>query len=177
MEKGRILWFVFLLVWVVSMQWAMLAVILIGLFLISGRFPKLAFSVFGVLVAVVIGALVFTSDRVAKVARVISVEDVTLSNMTVVPAYGGSYRFGGRLQNSHEEAELRETMVHVFMLDCANHADPESQDCMSVGQQNQRLNTRVPSMQARDFQMNLYFGSPVIQGKIAWRYEVTEVKN
>jgi len=159
------------------MQWAMLAVILIGLFLISGRFPKLAFSAFGLLVAIVIGALIFTSDRVVKVTRVISVDDVTLSNMTVVPAYGGSFRFGGRLQNSHEEAELREAMVHVYMLDCAIESGPENKDCVSVGQQNQRLNTRVPPSQARDFQMNLYFGSPTIQGKTAWRYEVTEAKN
>ena len=161
------------------MQWAMLAVILIGLFLISGRFPKLAFSAFGLLVAVAIAALVFTSERLTKVSQQISTEEVKLSNMTVVPAYGGSDRFAGRLQNNHSEAEIRETMVHVFMLDCANDAEPESESegCVSVGQQNQRLNTRVPSLQARDFQMNLYFGSPTIQGKTAWKYEVTEVKN
>jgi len=159
------------------MQWAMLAVILIGLFLISGRFPKLAFSAFGLLVAVAIGALVFTSERLTKESQQISTEEVKLSNMTVVPAYGGSYRFAGRLQNNHSETEIRETMVHVFMLDCANDVEPENEGCVSVGQQNQRLNTRVPSLQARDFQMNLYFGSPTIQGKTAWKYEVTEVKN
>ncbi len=154
------------------MQWALLAVILIGLFLISGKFPKLAFSVFGLLVAIVVATLVFTSDKIIQETARISKSDITLSNMTVIPAYGGSYRVSGRLQNSHEEVELRETTLTAFLLDCDSEGN-----CVPVGQETTRLNTRVPAGQARDFQTNLYFGAATIQGQADWRYEVTTVKN
>ncbi len=154
------------------MQWALLAVILIGLFLISGKFPKIAFSVFGLLVVAVVATLVLTSDKVVQKTTRISISDVSLSNMTVVPAYGGSYRISGRLQNSHEEIPLRETILTTFLLDCDN-----SGGCVPVGQETTRLNTRVPAGQARDFQTNLYFGAASIQGTADWRYEVSAVKN
>ena len=153
------------------MQWALLAVILIGLFMLSGRYPKLAFSIFGALVIGLGIALLLSSDHADKVRNVIAAEDVTLENMSVAPAYGGSYRISGRLQNSHETAPLRESMLTVFMLDCPQ---PEPENCLIVGQQTERLNTRVPATQARDFSVTLYFGSLRIAGHLHWRFEIAD---
>ena len=42
------------------MQWAVLAVIVVALFLMSGRYPRLAFSILGALVLADIAVILFT---------------------------------------------------------------------------------------------------------------------
>jgi len=151
------------------MQWALLAVILIGLFMISGRFPKLAFTIFGVLVTGLVITLMMTSKQADVLRNEMSENNITFENMTVVPAYGGSYRITGRLSNSHENAEMREVTLGVSMLDC----QAESTNCQIVGQASERVGVRIPPGQARDFSVNIYFGEPRIGGEREWRFNLT----
>ncbi|NND00489.1 MAG: hypothetical protein HKN85_09940 [Gammaproteobacteria bacterium] len=156
------------------MQWALLAAILIGLFMISGRHPKIAFGIFAALVIGVSVMMLVTSDRADKIRNKITAEDITVENMIVAPAYGGSYRISGRLHNHNSQASLRETILTVFMLDCTAQTED---NCLVVGQQSERLNTRVPAGQARDFNINLYFGSPRIGGHQRWRFEIASARS
>ncbi len=156
------------------MQWALLAVIIIGLFMISGRYPKLAFSALGV---IVFGAavIVFMTTDEAKLARQkVSTDNVEVSNTVVVPAYGGSYRLTGRLTNTHESAELKSTTLSVVMLDCRGATRTE---CQIVGQTVEQVNLRVPAGQTRDFGANVYFGEPLISGSVQWQFEVTATRS
>ena len=156
------------------MQWALLAVIIVGLFLISGRYPKLAFSVLGVIVFAAAVFVFMTTDE-AKLARMkVSAENVEVSNAAVVPAYGGSYRLTGQLTNNHESAELKSTVLSVVMLDCKGATRTE---CQIVGQTQERINLRVPAGQTRNFGANVYIGEPLISGSVQWEFEVTNTRS
>jgi hypothetical protein len=156
------------------MQWALLAVVIIGLFMISGRYPKLAFSVLGVIIFSAAAVVLMTTDEAKLARQKVSPETVEVSDAVVVPAYGGSYRLTGRLTNTHESAELKSTTLSVVMLDCKGATRTE---CQIVGQTQERINLRVPAGQTRDFGANVYFGEPLISGSVQWEFEVTDTRS
>ncbi len=156
------------------MQWAFLAVIIIGLFMISGRYPKLAFSVLGVLVFGAAAVVLMTTDEATLKRQKVAAENVEVVNTTVVPAYAGSYRLTGRVSNSHESAELKGMTLSVVMMECMGATGTE---CEIVGQASERINLRVPAGQARDFSANFYFGEPTISGSVQWQFEVTDTRS
>ncbi len=153
------------------MQWALLAIIVIALFLLSGRHPKWAFGLFGALV-VTISALLFFSQEDAETSRgQIDPEDVTVENIVSLPAYGGSYRLAGRIQNHHSHAALKEVVLSIIMQDC------EASGCLTVGQTDEQVNLRVPPGQARDFSITVYLGEADISGTIGWNITVTTTRS
>ncbi len=156
------------------MQWALLAIIVVGLFLISGRYPKVAFSVLGVLVVATVITLLLTTDKATVGRQKVAATSVVVENTVVTPAYAGSYRITGRLLNQDATTDLKEITLSVAMQDCQ---DPSESACQIVGQAVKRINLRVPAGQARDFATNIYIGEPWISGIIRWQFEVTETRN
>ena len=156
------------------MQWALLAVIVIGLFLISGRYPKIAFSALGALVFAVAALVLLTDDESRNTRKVITVEQVQIDNFAVLPAYAGSYRVSGRVLNGNADRELKVFNLNVIMEDCAT-TDAES--CLIVGQEGDRVVISTPPGQARDFYINMYFGEPKINGVARWKYSISEPRS
>lgn len=153
------------------MQWALLAVIVIALFLLSGRYPRIAFSILGVLVVSVIGLILLTEDDAALHKERIAPGDVEVESIAGSPAYGGSHRLTGRVKNHHASAELKELALSIIMQDCGDSG------CEVVGQAEERVNLRVPAGQARDFSVTVYLGEPVISGTIGWKFTVTDTRS
>ncbi len=153
------------------MQWALLAVIVVALFLLSGRYPKLAFGLFAAMVVVVAGVVFLGQDDATIRKRQISPQDVTVENTTGMPAYGGAYRLTGRIQNHHDSVELKEVVLSIVMQDC------DDTGCQSVGQTDEQVNLRIPAGQARDFSVTVYLGEPAISGTIGWDFTVTETRS
>ncbi len=156
------------------MQWALLAVIVVSLFLLSGRYPKVAFSVLGVLVFSAAAYLLHSSDQGGFQRKQIPISALYVDNMAVVPAYADSFRVTGRLVNDHAGASLKEATLKIMMLDCAS-ADAE--DCQIVGQVNERLTLSIPPGQARDFSTTVHFGFPSISGRTDWQFEITDSRS
>ncbi|MGB5707788.1 MAG: hypothetical protein WBM41_13265 [Arenicellales bacterium] len=156
------------------MQWALLAVIIVGLFMISGRYPKLAFSALGVIIFGTAAVVLLTTDEATLKRQKVAAENVEVVNTTVVPAYAGSYRISGRLSNAHDSAELKGITLNVVMMECMGANRTE---CQIVGQASERINLRVPAGQARDFYTTVYFGEPTISGSVQWQFEVTETRS
>jgi len=156
------------------MQWALLAVIIIGLFMISGRYPKLAFGVLGVIIFGTAATVFMTTDEAVLKRQKVSAASVEIANTTVIPAYAGSYRISGRLSNAHESAELKGITLSVVMMECMGATRTE---CQIVGQSSERINLRVPAGQVRDFSTNFYFGEPAISGSVQWQFEVTDTRS
>ncbi len=153
------------------MQWALLAVIVVALFLLAGRYPKLAFGLFGAIV-VAISSLLFFSREEAEIRRgKIDPEDVMVQHVSSVPAYGGGYRITGRIGNHHSHVELKEVVLSIVVEDC------DDTGCQPVGQQEERINLRVPAGQVRDFSMNVYLGEVAISGTIGWQLTVTGTRS
>ena len=110
------------------MQWALLAVIVVALFLLSGRYPKLAFGIFAAMVVAVAGVLFLGQDEATLRKAKISPADITVENTAGAPAYGGGYRLTGRIKNNHSDAELKEVVLSIVMQDCGDSG------CQAVGQ-------------------------------------------
>ena len=153
------------------MQWALLAVIVVALFLLSGRYPRVAFTILGVLVVAAISVILLTEDDASLKKAQIAPSDISVASIVGNPAYGGGYRLTGRIKNDHESAELKEVVLSIVMQDCVDS------DCATVGQTSERVNIRVPPGQARDFSVTVYLGETDISGSIAWSLDVTDTRS
>ena len=156
------------------MQWALLAVVIIGLFMISGRYPKAAFSILGVLVVAAVAYVLWSMDKTGLKKPQIPPQSLVIENTAVVPSYANSYRITGRVANNHDSVALKETTMKIEQLDCKKD---DAADCRIVGQALERLVLTIPPGQARDFSLTVHFGAPAISGNIDWHFEITSTKN
>lgn len=156
------------------MQWIMLAMVVVGLILLSARHPKLAFGILGVLIASGMSFLWLTSERGPDIQR-LDIKNISIGKTVVAPAYAGSHRLTGRLFNRHEATDVRDATLSIDLLDCPRDRADDS-ECVLVGQTTERITVDLPAGQARDFALNMYLGEPVISGMIKWRFEVTEAR-
>jgi hypothetical protein len=156
------------------MQIVLLAIIVIALLYLSRYFPKVAFSVLGLLVLGA-SAIIFTSTDVARNAQSrVSSETVEIENPVMSPAYGRSYRFNARLKNTHESIALREIIVSITLLDCKTESETE---CATLGQTEQRIIVQIPPQQARDVSRTLSFDGADPLGTIRWQFKVTHTRS
>lgn len=153
------------------MQWALLAVIIVALFLLSGRYPRVAFGILGVLVVATLGLILLTEDDASLNRERIAPADIAVESISGTPAYGGSHRLTGRVKNNHASAELKELALSIIMQDCTDAG------CEVVGQARERVNLRVPAGQVRDFNVTVYLGEPLISGTIDWKFTVTDTRS
>jgi hypothetical protein len=156
------------------MQWALLAVVILGLFLISGRYPKTAFSILGALVLAAATYVLLSEDKFGLKELKIPTENIAIENTAVVPAYANSYRISGRIANQDQSIALKEVSLKIEQLDCKTGA---ASDCQIVGQALERLIMAIPPGQARDFSVTVHFGVPKISGNIDWRFTITNTKS
>jgi len=159
------------------MQWALLAIIVVALLYMSRFYPRVAFGVLGVLV---IGAaiIVLTTTDIADINRSkLPVSDIQIENPVMTPAYGGGFRFNARLLNTHPSATLKESTVSITMLDCPEDAGDSNENCQVIGQQDQRVITKIPPGQARDVARTLKFDSANPKGSVRWKIIITETRS
>ena len=159
------------------MQWALLAIIVVALLYMSRFYPKAAFGVLGVLV---IGAaiIVFSTTDIADINRSkLPISDIEIENPVMMPAYGGAFRFNARLVNTHLSTTLKESTVSITMLDCPQDSDNNDENCQVIGQQDQRIITKIPPGQARDVSRTLKFDSAKPKGNVRWKIIVTETRS
>ena len=156
------------------MQIILLVIIVVALLYLSRYFPRIAFSILGLLV-VGAGAIVLTTTDIGQNARSrIPTENIEIENPVMTPSYGGSYRFNARLSNHHSSIELRESIVSITLMDCA---DESESSCKVIGQSDQRINVRIPSGQTRDIERTLSFDAAEPIGNIRWQFQVTSTRS
>ena len=154
------------------MQWVLLAVLVAALLVLSRYFPRVAFSILGVLVVGAI-AIVLTTTELGETHRSgLPPEDIKIENPVVTEAYAGSYRFNGRFVNTNESRKARETTLSVTMLDC-----PQTGDCVVIGQQEKRINQEIPAGQARDVSTTLTFHGAAPTGELRWEIKITDTRS
>lgn len=156
------------------MQYVILFVIVVALLYLSRYFPKVAFSILGVL-AVGAGAIVLTTTDIALNSRSrIPVDNIEIENPVITPSYGSGFKFNARLKNLHASEELKESIISITMLDCT---DDSAQNCEVVGQTEQRIILQIPPNQARDVERTFTFESVEPRGTVKWNYEVTRTRS
>ena len=156
------------------MQWALLAVIAAALLYLSRYYPKIAFSVLGVLVIASIAIVFSTTDQARMKRSSLPAEDIVIENPVVTGSYAGGYRFNARMVNNNPSLELKESVVSITMLDCV---DDQESSCQVIGQREQRILISIPPGQARDVSRTISFGNAQPANTLRWQYQVTETRN
>ncbi len=156
------------------MQWVLLAVMVAAILFMSRFYPRVAFSLLG---ALVIGAavIVFSTTDIARLNQSkLPVEDIRIENPVIIPSYGGGHRLSARLVNTNQSVMLKESVVSITMLDCAGESDDE---CQVIGQNDQRVNVKIPPGQARDISQTLSFGLSNPVGTLRWQIIITATRS
>ena len=156
------------------MQWFLLGGVVIALLYMSSRYPKTAFSILGAL-GVAAAVIIFSTKEDAVLQRhKLPVDDITIENAVIVPAYGGGYRFNARLVNANPSILLKEAVLSITMLDCR---DESADDCVVIGQVDERINTKIPAGQARDVSRTVSFSGADPAGALRWKFKITETRS
>lgn len=156
------------------MQWVLLAVIAAALLYLSRYYPKIAFSVLGVLVVASIVIVFSTTDQARMKRSSLPAEDIVIENPVITGSYAGGFRFNARMVNQNPSLELKESVVSITMLDCV---DEQESSCQVIGQREQRILVRIPPGQARDISRTLSFGNAKPAHSLRWKYQITETRN
>ena len=158
------------------MQWALLFVVVIALIFMSGRYPKVAFSLLAALAVAAVAIGIATNDRGWRLQQQIANHEVRIEAPVMLPGYGDSYDFKARLLNLSQEALLKEATIGITMLDCPGANAPES-DCQVIGQSVRRIPIKIPAGQARDIERNVHFGTSRPTGLLRWKYAVSQTRS
>lgn len=155
------------------MQWVLLAVIVVALLYMARFYPKVAFSILGLL-AIGAATIVLTTTDVGFANRSkISNSEVKVENPVIAEAYGNSYRLNARLINTNKDRTLRDATISVTMLDCSNETD---NNCQVIGQEDEHINIKIPPGQARDFSQSLSFGTAEAKGTLRWEIKIINTR-
>ena len=156
------------------MQWILLAVLVAALLFLSRYFPKIAFSLLGALVVGAIAIVMSTTDMGDLTRSGVPPDSIKIESPVLTESYAGSYRFNGRFLNTHESRLVRETTLSITMLDCPASATPDNTDsCVTIGQQEKRINQEIPAGQARDVSASLSFDGAKPAGELRWEIKIT----
>ncbi len=159
------------------MQWVLLAVLVAALLFLSRYFPKIAFVTIGLLVIAAVAIVVSTTEMGDIRRSRVAPDLVKIENPVLKKAYAGSFKFNGRLINTHESRAVRESTLSVTMLDCPeNSASGDNALCTVIGQQDKRINQKIPPGQARDVSASLVFDAAKPVGVLRWDIKITETR-
>ncbi|MCZ7598683.1 MAG: hypothetical protein M5U09_14420 [Gammaproteobacteria bacterium] len=155
------------------MHWLLLAVLALLLILAASRYPRLAYSLLVVLIAVAAG-LYYMSDPPAEgIPRELDTSEVVIENVTMVPYYAGAFRADGDISNRSEYFDLTELVIRFVLEDCP--VDSSSDGCVTVSETEERVRVHVPMRSTRPFEQPVSPRRSAVEGERRWRYEVVSV--
>ena len=157
------------------MHWFVLGIIGLTLVVSASRYPRLAFTLLVVLlaVAVIIYQLNLKNDE--RSDSLISDSEVELSQVTMTPGYAGSYDMKGILRNDSLVSSIVEVVVQIEMLDCPTQGKTERSNCNGLGWVTARITKNVPPGQKQQITTNLSFPASEDSGYITWDYQISQV--
>jgi len=157
------------------MHWFVLGVIGLSLVVSASRYPRLAFTLLVVLLALAAITLQLNSKNDERSDSLISDSEVELSQVTLTPGYAGSYDMEGMLRNDSLVSSIVEVAVQIEMLDCPTQGKTDWVNCNELGSVTARITTDVPPGQHQEFNTNLSFPASDVSGYITWDYQISQV--
>ena len=148
-----------------------LIVVLILSALFLPRFRRALWVTLGILICVITLIIwIDYRDREIGTSR-LSPAQVALLNMQVRPGLNSrSYVVNGRIRNNSPDFTLTAFFLKLTLKDC------RSEECETIGQEQNRVPIEVPPGQSRDFEVSVPFPFVVaVQGKPEWTYEVVRI--
>ena len=157
------------------MHWFVLGIIGLTLVVSASRYPRMAFTLLVVLLAVAIITFHLNSKNDERSDSLISDSEVELSQVTMTSGYAGSYDMKGILRNDSLVSSIVEVVVQIEMLDCPTLGKTDRVDCNGLGWATARITKDVPPGQNQEFNTNLSFSGSEVSGYITWNYRISKV--
>ena len=155
------------------MHWILLAIIAVLLILMAGRYPKVAFSLLGVLVAAVVALYQLFDDQEGGL-KDISVEQVKIQDIRLTPYYADGFRVSGTIQNQSEDHDISELEIRFSVLDCPTGSE-DNADCQTVSELSRKVRVHIPYSESTLFETTIQPGELKMQGERRWKFKVIGV--
>jgi len=157
------------------MHWIVLGIVGLMLVVSASRFPRLAFALLGVLIAVAVIIVQLNSKYDERSDSLISNTEVELSQVTLTSGYGGSYDMKGILRNHSLASSIVELVVEIEVLDCPTQGNTDRVDCNELGRTTTRITSDVPPGHNKEFNTNLPIDASNVSGYLTWDYQISSV--
>jgi len=157
------------------MHWFVLGIIGLTLVVSASRYPRLAFTLLVVLLALAAITFQLNSKNDERSDSLISDLEVELSQVTMTSGYAGSYDMEGFLRNDSLVSSIVEVVVQIEMLDCPAQSKTDRVNCNKLGSVTARITTDVLPGEAQQFNTNLSFPASQVSGYITWDYQISQV--
>ena len=157
------------------MHWIVLGIVGLTLVISASRFPRLAFALLGVLIAVVVITVQLNSKNDERSDSLISNSEVELSQVTLTSGYAGSYNMKGILSNRSLASSIVEVVLEIEMLDCPTQGKTDRVDCNDLGSKTTRITSDVPPGHNQEFNTNLSIHATEVSGYLIWDYQISDV--
>ena len=157
------------------MHWIVLGIVGLTLVVSASRFPRLAFALLGVLIAVAVITVQLNSKNDERSDSLISNSEIELSQVTMNLGYAGSYDMKGILGNRSLASSIVEVVVQIKMLDCPTQGKTDWVACNELGSTSPRLTSDVPPRHNQEFNTNLSVHEPNVLGYLTWDYQISRV--
>ena len=157
------------------MHWIVLGIVGLTLVVSASRFPRLAFALLSVLIAVAVITVQLNSKNDERSDSLISNSEVELSQMILTSGYAGSYDIKGILRNRSLASSIVEVVVQIEMLDCPTQGKKDQIDCNELGSTTTRITSDVPPGHNQEFNTNLSIQASKVSGYLTWDYQISKV--
>ena len=157
------------------MHWIVLGIVGLTLVVSASRFPRLAFALLGVLLAVAVITVQLNSKNDERSDSLISNSEVELSQVTLTSGYAGSYDMKGILRNRSLGSSIVEVVVQIEMLDCPTQDKIDRVDCSELGSTTARITSDVPPGHNQEFNSNLSIHASEVSGYLTWDHKISKV--
>ena len=157
------------------MHWIVLGIVGLTLVVSASRFPRLAFALLGVLIAVAVITVQLNSKYDERSDSLISNSEVELSQVTLTSGYGGSYDMKGILRNRSLASSIVEVVVQIELLDCPTQGKTDRGDCNELGRTTTRITSDVSPGHNQGFNINVSIHVPKVSGYLTWDYQISRV--
>lgn len=156
------------------MHWVLLAILAIVLIASASRFPKLAFSLLAVLVAVAAGLYYMADPTSEGLPERLEPSQVIVGNVTMVPYYAGGFRASGEITNESDRYDVTDLVIRFTVEDCPD-ADAPDEACKTVSQVEERVRVHVPPGATRSFEQPVSPRRTAVEGQRRWKFKVVGV--
>lgn len=156
------------------MHWVLLAILALVLIFSASRFPKLAFSLLAMLVAVAAGLYYMSDPASDGLPQSLDPSLVEVGNVTMSPYYAGAFRATGDITNHSDRFDLTDLIIRFSVEDCAS-VDGAGEECTPVSHVDERVRVHVPPGATRSFEQPVSPRRTAVEGKRRWKFKVVDV--
>jgi hypothetical protein len=148
-----------------------IAILVIAISLVAIAYRNLKLALIS-LALILIAAMSFYLFSAKNLVANESISDVELSQSKITRGYANGYVLNTRIENLHASQTLQTVLIRSSLSDC----NSDQTECLTIGEEDHLVKTRIPPGQARDARINLRMKQLYpIRGEAVWMHEVIKV--